>query len=205
MNTLVAVPCMDQVPAPFAQSLSMLEKVDNVAVSFNVGSLVYTSRNELAKRAIQMGADYVFWLDSDMMFEPDILKRLFENKDKGDIISGLYFRRVQPFTPVLFDELTIEDGICKWTEFKEIPDKPFEVGGCGFGCVLMPTDIFIDVMEKFGDMFGPIGNVGEDLSFCWRARQLGFKIICDPSIELGHVGVNIITRKFYEMFRSAKS
>lgn len=204
MNTLIAVPSMDQVPTQFAQSLAMLEKVDACAVSFNIGSLIYSSRDQLAKRAIQMGADYVFWLDSDMMFAPDTLVRMFKSVDKGDIITGLYFRRVQPFTPVLFDDLTIDDTGCHWTDFAEIPGEPFEVGGCGFGCVLMPTDIFIDVQSKFGQMFGPIGNVGEDLSFCWRARQLGFKIVCDPSIELGHVGHHVITRGFYEAYRSNK-
>lgn len=204
MNTLIAVPCMDQVPAPFAQSLSMLNKVGTTAVSFNIGSLIYSSRDELAKRAIQMGADYVFWLDSDMTFKPDTLERLFKDKNKGDIITGLYFRRVAPFTPVLFDKLDIDENGCKWTEPKEIPNEPFEVAGCGFGCVLMPTDIFIDVQSKYNAMFAPIGSVGEDLSFCWRARQLGFKIVCDPNIQLGHVGHHVITREFYEAVKGAK-
>lgn len=205
MNTLIAVPCMDQVPAPFAQALSMLTKVDACAVSFNIGSLIYASRDELAKRAIEMGADYVFWLDSDMTFSPDTLERMFANKDKGDIITGLYFRRVPPFTPVLFSKLEMdEEQRCTWDEPAEIPDEPFEVAGCGFGCVLMPTDIFIDVQSRYNAMFTPIGGTGEDLAFCWRARQLGFKIICDPSIQLGHVGHHVITRQFYDAYKGAK-
>ena len=71
MNILIAVPSMDSVPAHFAQSLASLKKVGNCAVAFKVGSLVYTSRNELAQHALKMGADYVLWLDSDMKFEPD--------------------------------------------------------------------------------------------------------------------------------------
>lgn len=205
MNTLIAVPCMDQVPAQFAQCLSMLEKVDACAVSFNVGSLIYTSRNDLAIRAIKMGADYVFWLDSDMVFSPDILQKMFEIKDKGDIISGLYYRRVPPFSPVLFKTLEIDEkGICTWDDFEEVPDGVFEVAGCGFGCVLMPTDLFIDIQSRFGRMFDPIGGVGEDLSFCWRARQLGFKIICDSSLQLGHVGHHVVTRDYYEAYKKQK-
>ena len=205
MNTLIAVPCMDQVPAPFAQALAMLTKVDACAVSFNIGSLIYASRDELAKRAIEMGADYVFWLDSDMTFSPDTLERMFANKDKGDIITGLYFRRVPPFTPVLFSKLEIdEEQRCTWDEPAEIPDEPFEVAGCGFGCVLMPTDIFIDVQSRYNAMFTPIGGTGEDLAFCWRARQLGFRIICDPSIQLGHVSHHIITREFFDAYKGAK-
>lgn len=198
MKVLIAVPCMDQVPAQFAQCLATLGKVDKTIVAFQIGSLVYTSRNDLAQIAIKQGCDYIFWLDSDMMFPPDALTRMFKSLEHGDIVSGLYFRRVAPFTPVIYDKLDIDDTGCHYTEPKEIPDGIFEVAGCGFGCVLMPTDIMIDVIEKYGSPFTPINGIGEDLSFCWRARQLGFKIVCDPDIPLGHVGHHVITRELYE-------
>lgn len=198
MKVLIAVPCMDQVPAQFAQCLATLGKVDKTIVAFQIGSLVYTSRNDLVQIAIKQGCDYIFWLDSDMMFPPDVLARMFEDLKHGDIVSGLYFRRVAPFTPVIYDKLDIDDTGCHYTEPKDIPDGIFEVAGCGFGCVLMPTDIMLDVLEKYGSPFTPINGIGEDLSFCWRARQLGFKIVCDPDIPLGHVGHHVITRELYE-------
>lgn len=198
MKVLIAVPCMDQVPAQFAQCLATLGKVDKTIVAFQIGSLVYTSRNDLVQIAIKQGCDYIFWLDSDMMFPPDVLVRMFEDLKHGDIVSGLYFRRVAPFTPVIYDKLDIDDTGCHYTEPKDIPDGIFEVAGCGFGCVLMPTDIMLDVLEKYGSPFTPINGIGEDLSFCWRARQLGFKIVCDPDIPLGHVGHHVITRELYE-------
>lgn len=198
MKVLIAVPCMDQVPAQFAQCLATLGKVDNTIVAFQIGSLVYTSRNDLVQIAIKRGCDYIFWLDSDMMFPPDVLVRMFEDLKHGDIVSGLYFRRVAPFTPVIYDRLDIDDTGCHYTEPKDIPDGIFEVAGCGFGCVLMPTDIMLDVLEKYGSPFTPINGIGEDLSFCWRARQLDFKIVCDPDIPLGHVGHHVITRELYE-------
>lgn len=203
MKVLIAVPCMDQVPAQFAQCLATLTKVESSAVAFQIGSLVYTSRNNLAAIAIEQGADYIFWLDSDMMFAPDTLVRMFDDLKHGDIVSGLYFRRVAPFTPVIYNKLDIDDvGRCTFEEPKEIPDEVFEIEGCGFGCVLMPTDIAMDVMAKYGAPFTPIGGTGEDLSFCWRARQLGYKFVCDPKIELGHVGHHVITRELWEACKS---
>lgn len=204
MKTLIAVPTMDTVPAQFAHSLAILEKVDEVAVAFQVGSLIYAARNDLAQKAIEFGADQVLWLDSDMIFPPDTLKKLIANKDKGDIISGLYFRRVSPFTPVIFDKLDIEEQGTTFTEFTEIPDEPFEIGGCGFGCVLTPTEIFIDVLNTYRTCFEPLKGAGEDLSFCWRARQRGYKIICDPSIKLGHVGHFVINESFYKSFNAGR-
>ena len=148
MKTLIAIPCMDQVPALFAQSLASLRKVGDCQIAFQMGSLVYTSRNELAKFAIKNEFDYVLWLDSDMVFDDDLLERMMKTLQENDLdmLTGLYFRRVLPYSPVLFDELTVKKAGWKWTEFETIPGKGlFEVGGCGFGCVLMTTDVLISV------------------------------------------------------------
>ena len=204
MRILIAVPCMDQVPAQFAASLATLRKTEETVVAFQISSLVYTARNELAKTAIQLNADFVLWLDSDMVFEPDILERLLKDYQdkKGDIISGIYFRRVSPFTPVIYETFEITDRGSYYSNPEQVPDEIFKVGGCGFGCVLMPADVLMDVIAKYGQPFDPINGNGEDLSFCWRARELGYTIVCDPSISCGHVGHTVITKGFYETYRS---
>lgn len=208
MRILIAVPCMDQVPVPFCQSLARLEKVGECVLAMKAGSLIYTSRNDLATIAIKIEADYVFWLDSDMTFKPDTLVRMVETlqKNKLDILTGLYFRRVQPFTPVLFDKLDMdmETDVLDWSEFKDIPEELFEVGGCGFGCVLMDTGVFLDVQGKYGNMFAPMGNNGEDVAFCVRARGCGYKIYCDPTILCGHVGYSVIDDQFFKALKSAE-
>jgi len=205
---LIAVPCMDQLPAQFAQSLAWLTSygVDDAKISicFNVGSLIYSSRDQLAKRALLDEADLVMWFDSDMTFNPDTLKRMLKLIDEGhDMVTGIYYRRTPPFSAVAFKtmELNEEGTGFDWTEFDEIPEGLFEVGACGFGCVLMKTEIFVAVFSKFGQMFTPIANCGEDIAFCWRARQCGYKIIADPSIGLGHVGHTIITKEFFNNYQ----
>ena len=202
MKILIAVPCMDQVPAPFCQSLAQLQKVGDCVLSMKTGSLIYTSRNSLATTAIQSEADFVFWLDSDMVFKPDTLVRMMDTLKKNDldILSGLYFRRVPPYSPVLFDKLDIDGVKADYSEYSKIPDDLFEVGACGFGCVLMKTDVFFDVQSKFGNMFAPIGNNGEDVAFCWRARQCGYKVFCDPSVICGHVGYSVVDDQFFKAF-----
>lgn len=206
MKIMIAVPCMDQCPTPFVTSLVTLRKIGECELAVKSGSLVYTSRNSLATRAMGNESDYVMWFDSDMVFAPDTLERLMKTltENNYDIVTGLYFRRVPPYSPVLFDQLDMDGEICYWSEFKEIPDEPFEVGGCGFGCVLMKTDVFFDVQGRFGNMFAPIANNGEDLAFCWRARQCGYKVYCDPSVVCGHVGYSIIDDQFYRLYGTGK-
>ena len=208
MNILIAVPSMDSVPAVFAQSLAMLKKAGNCAVAFQVGSLVYESRNDLAKYAVQSEADYVLWLDSDMMFEPELLEKMMATLQEHDldILTGIYYRRRHPFSPVLMKKLSIaENNFCEYENFNAYPeDGIFEVEGIGFGCVLMKSDVLMDIKATYNDWFSPFGRVGEDLSFCWRARQTGHKIFADPSIQLGHCGQQIITKEFYEAFMKQK-
>ena len=98
MKILIAVPCMDQVPAPFCQSLAQIQKTGECVLAMKSGSLIYTSRNDLATQAIQIDADYVMWFDSDMVFKPDTMVRMLDTMQKNDIdiLTGLYFRRVPP-------------------------------------------------------------------------------------------------------------
>lgn len=208
-KVFIAIPSMDQVPVQFCQSLALLEKEGPTVVGFQVSSLIYTARNTLALMAIEHEADYILWLDSDMVFPSGILKHMLAEIEKlGDdaILSGAYFRRVAPFTPVLYDKLEIDpEKGATWAETTAIPEDIFEVAGCGFGCVLMPTSAVADVSAKYRDLFSPILGTGEDLSFCWRARQAGYKIYCDPRMELGHVGHTVITKHAWHGYSEFKA
>lgn len=205
-KTLIAIPCMDQVPALFAQSLALLAKPEDATLAVKMGTLIYTSRNDLANMAIQNGSDYIFWMDSDMTFPQDALLRMIDTLEEKnlDILTGLYFRRVPPYTPVLFDRLEMNGNICSWSGFHHIPGELFEIGGCGFGCLLMRTDVFFDGQARYGNMFTPIGNNGEDIAFCVRARELGYKIWCDPSIRCGHIGYVQVTDEFFKAYNGGK-
>ena len=207
MKIFIAVPSLDTVPALFCQSLALLQRAGDTMIGFEVGSLVYNARNNLARQAIKAEADYVLWLDSDMVFSPDLLQRMMKVSKENDIdfLTGLCFRRKPPYTPCLFDKLErLENGAgASYTALMSVPDGRFKVGGCGFAGVLMTTDVILSVSAKFGGrMFDPLPGFGEDVAFCWRARQCGYDIWCDSEIELGHVGNCIVTRKYFEAYNS---
>lgn len=197
-KVLICVPCMDQVAALFAQSLALLQKKGHeTAIDFKIGSLVYESRNKLAKEAIEMGADYTLWLDSDMAFPPDTLFKLLE-ADK-DIVSGLYFRRSPPYSLVAFSKCDTQK--IEWAD-QAVPDKLTTTEAVGFGCVLIKTQVLVDVAEQFATWFEPMNGFGEDLSFCWRARQCGYEIFLEPKVSCGHVGYVVVTKEFSQSFDS---
>lgn len=203
MKVFIAVPSMDTVPALFCQSLALLQRAGDTMIGFEVGSLVYNARNNLARQAIKAEADWVLWLDSDMVFSPDFLQRMLAvcQENNIDFLTALCFRRKPPYTPTLFDRLEkIEKG-ASYTALLSVPDGRFQVGGCGFAGVLMSTDVLLSVASKFdGRMFDPINGFGEDVAFCWRARQCGYEIWCDSEIEMGHVGQCVVTRAFFDAY-----
>lgn len=203
MKVFIAVPSMDTIPALFAQSLALLQRDCDVQIGWEVGSLVYHARNNLARQALKTDADYVLWLDSDMVFAPDTLQRMLKVCKDNDIdfLTAVCFRRKPPYTPCLFDRLEKVEKGASYTALMSVPDGLFQVGGCGFAGVLMSSDVLLSVQAKFnGRMFDPMDGFGEDVSFCWRARQCGYEIWCDSSIEFGHVGNCIVTRGYFEAY-----
>ena len=81
MRLLIAIPCMDTVPVEFMKSLIRLtQKLSADGVDYTVaiesGTLVYMARDRLAGKAVNEGYSHVLWLDSDMVFEPELLEGL---------------------------------------------------------------------------------------------------------------------------------
>lgn len=201
MKTLIAIPCMDSMPTNFVKSLLYLEK-GGASVCFKENSLVYDSRNLLSLTAIENGFDRVMWLDSDMVFMPDTLKRLSASMDEADcdFITALYVKRHQPVVPVIYDELDEPERnaagqiVKQIHEYADYPqDSRFTVAGCGMGCCITSVNMLRHVWDTFGPAFSPLPWAGEDLSFCHRANELGYLIYCDSRITCGHIGQMIYT------------
>lgn len=206
MKTLIGIPCMDTVPVGFAQSLLHLEKGENVSVLFKANSLVYDSRNLISLTAIEQHFDRVMWLDSDMMFTPATMRILQEDMTEhgADIVTGVYFKRRGDTVPVIYDQLDAPDKdssgklVRKIHEYMCYPkDDLFPVRGCGFGCVLTSVRVLKDVWDNFGPAFTPYPWAGEDISFCHRANQLGYTILCDSRVSCGHIGTYVYTEDDY--------
>ena len=207
MKTMVAIPCMDTVQTEFADSLLKLRPVGMMMHAFMPCSLIYKSRNDLAQIAIREKADYVLWLDSDMVFPSELLVDLMADMKEGrDIVAGVCHMRRPPFRPVFYKKL--RQGLTpdenEWENYDDYPkDGPFEVEACGFGCILMKTSVLQTVIDRYHDLFAPLPGFGEDLSFCIRARGCGFEIWVDPKIQVGHKASTIVTKETFEAFRRA--
>ena len=206
MKTMVAVPCMDMVQTEFCRCLVNMKHVGDVQFSFLTSSLIYKSRTELGQMALQEHADYVLWLDSDVVFPPTLLVDLIQDMEGRDMITGIYHMRGAPFHPVIWKKLrqglTIDEN--EDEAYLTYPrDGLFKVEGCGFGTVMMKAEVLKNVINKYHELFAPIPGYGEDLSFCLRARGCGYDIWCDPKIQIGHKAATIVTDETWQAYRKA--
>lgn len=198
MRTMIAVPCMDQVSTGFFRSCVGLELSGDVQWTTCQSSLIYDARDKLVNIAIDDGFDRVLWLDSDMVFDRYLLRRLSEHLDMGkEMVTGLYFGRKPPVRPIIFKEFRTDvtpEGrrqpvAVHYDDYER--DSLFRVAGCGFGCVMTTTDLLRRVRDRYGLPFFPADGFGEDLAFCMRVSALGTEIWCDSSIKAGHEGMAV--------------
>jgi GT2 family glycosyltransferase len=172
--------------------------------STTVATLIYDSRNAFSIKAITEGYDRVLFLDSDMVFSPDLLETLSADMDTGlDYVSGLFFCRRFPIKPMIYSKAEVgraEDGapMAITESYMDYPkNQLFEIHGSGFGAVLIRTELLRKVWDAYGPPFMPTPIMGEDLAFCVRAREVGAKLYCDSRVKAGHIGQYIFDEDVY--------
>jgi len=158
-----------------------------VDFQFFYGYNIDQIRNLIASWITNGPYDYLFSVDSDIIFPKDTLCKLLMH-DK-DVVTGIYRQRLPEQIVELYDKNYAN------LPYQEVEGKDLvEIGGCGFGCVLIKKQ----VMQKIGypqfEYHSAISHndtISEDVDFCRKARQNGFSIWCDATILCGHKGANV--------------
>jgi hypothetical protein len=145
------------------------------------GCDIVSARTWLAKEAIAQGATHLLFVDTDMHFPPDTIRKLLSLEK--DIVSVNYHKRRFP----------LESVLTQLPESEENEDEPYRVGVAGTGLMLIDLKVFTegkleDPWFSFGR--GPQGELklGEDAWFCYTARSAGYEVWVDPTINVRHIG-----------------
>ena len=183
---MIAIPTTDYINADFVISLNRLVKeLQKQKIEYSVeimaGTLVYIARNRLAQKAVNEKFTHVLWLDSDMVFNDQIVDDLMTSGK--EMVCGAFVSRRPPYGPCVYTSIRKND-IRKVEHFGM---TPFRVDGCGFACVLTTSELLMAVMQKYGNCFTPTDYYGEDLAFCWRVNSIGREIWCEPTVRPGHI------------------
>lgn len=190
---LVAIPTAKYIEVETFKSIWDMDVPDDYEVDFQFfyGYEIGGVRNCATAWALNNGFDFLFFVDSDIVLPKNTLTNLL-SADK-DIISGVYIQRKS--------DMQVPE-IYMWTEGNGSTNIPLplllnngivEVVGVGMGCCLINVNVlkewpqphFVYTCNKFP---GDKGGMSEDVFFCRKARELGFKVWCDTSLKCDHKG-----------------
>ena len=188
-NILIAIPTNKYIEPETFKSIYDLEIPEGYKTHFQFfyGYQIDQIRNLIASWAERY--DYLFSVDSDISFKPDTLKKLLAH-DK-DVVSGLYIQR-KPGQHIL--ELYRNGRNVPYGDIKGL--GLVEIDGCGFGCVLVKSEVIRAIgypQFVYKSALDHAHTVSEDTYFCLKAKEKGYCIWADTTIQCGHHGSNVFT------------
>lgn len=181
-------------------------------------------RNQIVRHFLDLPGkpDWLWFIDTDMDFQPDTLDRLVESADpvKRPILGGLCFALMkgdaQEVVPTLY-AWTDDDPPLPARVTRLPAEGVHPVAATGTGCLLIHRSV-LEAVEQFSPHGAtPFGErafpwfewsawatadgtdvMGEDLTFCFRAGAAGFPTHVDTSIKVGHVKPVVIDEGTYD-------
>jgi hypothetical protein len=216
-SVFIALPAYDfKVSLKLAVSLARFTQVAGQhGINVHIGSIcgcsvVSRARNLLVKDMLETNATDLLFIDSDINFEPEDIFRLMAwgADPKKGIVAGV--PRTRSENKVYIADLDYDEN------------GELTMNGMGLvratrvatAFMLIRREVFEQMMEAnpewtyydkrtermipclFDFKLTEEGYMGEDFLFCDRARELGFEVWVDPTITLGHMGIQEYTGNF---------
>ncbi len=199
---MVGIPAGRDFPSLTVKSLMATQALcQKVQVPFQMGlvigsAVVQWARDEVIDLFLKSNATRLFWIDSDMVWEPEQFMRLLALSQHRDVLCAAYpAKQDRPTFYVNWDErggLTPDDyGL-------------IEIKGIGLGFTVMNRSVVEELAHNAPKIVDAVSEReiasvfrvddvdgkrrGEDMAFFADIRDLGHKVFLDPSIDLGHVG-----------------
>ncbi len=201
LEVFIACPCNRDFP--WQTTKSLIETVQELmrrgivhTIQFLAqGSQIDHDRSELAYQFLKTERNRLFWIDSDMAWEPESFIRLLALSTVHPIVGATYPAKRGPATEF---HIEVEN-----TTLEADETGCLEVWGLGLGFTCVHREVIerlaarANHFARDGEFVPMIFRTGiddegkyrsEDMHFFRACRALGYKVKVDPTIELGHVG-----------------
>lgn len=165
-------------------------------------SVVSRARNLIVQDFLESDATDLMFIDADINFDPQDIFRLmaWASEPNVGIAAGIpCARKTEKTYIVTLDE---ENGKMTMNGMGLVRAKRVATA-----FMMVKRQVIVDLVEKnpqwrywderrdrnltaiFDFMVKDNSYVGEDYLFCDRAREIGYEVWVDPTIKLGHMGV----------------
>ena len=161
-------------------------------------------RNRLVRLALEARADWLLWIDADMVFPPEALLQLLAHD--LDIVGADYRLRAPPFKRIglfLHDEDQVRHSRVLRAQAQLQQTGLVEMAMLGLGFILVRAAVFKKLpapwfgrtwVKEHATLDNPDGFSTEDTYFCNCARISGYPIWCDLdlSAKVQHIGEAVV-------------
>lgn len=201
LSVMIGIPAGRDLPALTVKSLlGTMELCRTQRVPTQLGmvvgsAVVQWARDEVIDLFLQSDATRLFWIDSDMVWEPEQFMRLLALSQYREVLCAAYpAKRDQPTFYVNYEAGNLMQGQYGLLDIK----------GIGLGFTVMHRTVIerlaANAPKVLDDVSGKsIASVfrvdtsdgrrqGEDMAFFADIRALGHKVWLDPTVDLGHIG-----------------
>lgn len=171
-------------------------------ISVLSGPRIATNRNVIVREFLKhTDAEYLLMLDTDMVFSAEVPERLMS---WGlPIVGALCFSEDDSGKafPVIYKEV---DG--RPHRESHVPtDVRLDVAATGAACLLVRRDALLTIGSAcppphpwFEETTHGDWELGEDVTFCLRARANGIPVVVDTGCPIGHVKSRVITEADFD-------
>jgi hypothetical protein len=207
LNVMVGMPAGRDLPALTVKSLLATQSLcRDRQVPFQMGmvigsSVVQWARDEVVDVFLKSDATRLFWIDSDMVWEPEQFMRLLALSQYREVICAAY--------PAKVDRPTF---YVNWDEKEKLVHGEYgliEIKGVGLGFTVMHREVVeklayeaprivdeiagrdLAAVFRIGQIDGK--RQGEDMAFFADIRELGYKVWLDPTVSPSHIGQKTYT------------
>lgn len=198
---VILVPVLGQIEPATEVLLVELQRRGYHVKNLIGNAYIDKARSIMATKALEDGYEEIVWIDQDMTFDPGAVDVL---RSHGmPVVGGIYAIKSKEgglAVHLLNGWKTLNFGL---------NGGLIEIRWAATGFLYTKREVYEKIKEKFklptcgqeysGEFipyFHPLifnndgiyNYLGEDFSFCERARQCGYKIYADTTIRLGHIG-----------------
>lgn len=215
MTVYIGVVGPESIPVKAVTSIINIERQDgDTAPQLLHATKGYVARQMHVNKFMESDHEWLLMLDHDMDFAPDTLQRLLAHD--VSFVSGYYMRRqLNPVYSVWYKPFSGEWPHEPFLE-EPISGRLYELGGSGWGCILLHKDVIADTRKKVlkgeldvieddmdvwpYDLKKVLAGkeqlrilrgvkdeiVGSDIRFPFYAKVAGHQLYGDPDVRPGH-------------------
>jgi glycosyltransferase involved in cell wall biosynthesis len=215
---MIGTPCYDgKIEVWYANSLvetikqGVAKGIEIYPIWLSYDALIQRARNDLVALMLDMDCDDIFFIDSDIEWQPEWFFKLLDYS--VDVVGGTYPKKGD-------DEMYV----VKQLDVNKIPNPStglLEVDGLGTGFLRVSRkaiQYLWDISSSYEEaeynkirrmVFEVVvqnnGLISEDIWACYKLKRGGFPIWLDTSVTCNHVGVKKYTGNFNQWLARAKS